>query len=187
MYNIDSHACIKYYYNIQIFENDLIKFDHNNLNPRLLKLTWLGSFSPQMFTKDIYLTGSRNHRFLTMCLPPICIGPRPAPLLPSLLQPPNTHPINRVELLMDEILNNTSVNNPKGFGMSLGVSFNHVDQIARNYPQDISEQLRQIAAIWFQDRQTHTWEEVVEALFQHGLVHDSKLLANRRGVDWKHN
>ena len=137
-------------------------------------------------TKDIYFKGSRNHRFLTMSLPPVRIGPPPAPRPQPIPKPPNTHPINKVDHLIYELVEKTNIINPKGFGMSLGLTYNAVDRIAVDNPQSISEQLTKIAVKWFQDGIEHTWEEVVEALCQHELVYDSEQLAKRRGVVSKH-
>ena len=121
-----------------------------------------------------------------MSLPPVRIGPPPAPRPQPIPKPPNTHPINKVDYLISELVEKTNIGNPKEFGISLGLEYIAVDRIEKENPRSISEQLTQIAVKWFQDGRERTWEEVVEALYRHGLVYDSAQLAKRRGVVYMH-
>ena len=75
-----------------------------------------------------------------------------------------------------------TITDPVDFGLRLGVRYNRCEQLIRNHVSDIKAQVRAIAAEWYNQAPCHTWNEVVEALYKHGLVRDAVHLANKVGV-----
>ena len=71
---------------------------------------------------------------------------------------------------------------PVGFGLRLGVGYSSCEQLIINHASDINAQVRAIAAEWYRQSPHSTWNKVVEALHNHGLVHDAVHLASKVGV-----
>ena len=74
------------------------------------------------------------------------------------------------------------ITDPVGFGIRLGVGYEHCGQLIGSHGSDISAQVRAIAAEWYNHSPCSTWNKVVEALYEHGLVHDAVHLASKVGV-----
>ena len=59
----------------QVFRKDVTNFtSSSDLNPRLLRLEWVGNGEPQSLMQRVVLKGSEEIKFLTICLPTDPIG-----------------------------------------------------------------------------------------------------------------
>ena len=85
---------------------------------------------------------------------------------------------------MEELLKELpTIIDPVGFGIHLGVHHDVCQLIAKENDRDITAQKRLIVSAWYNEsHDPPTWNKVVEALLEHKLVRDAKLLAKRKGV-----
>ena len=75
-----------------------------------------------------------------------------------------------------------TINNPVTFGVRLGVGYAHCIQLIKDNNSDVNAQVLAIAAEWYNLTPRPTWNKVVEALYNHGLVRDAVNLASKVGV-----
>lgn len=83
------------------------------------------------------------------------------------------------------ILKLPTITDPVGFGLRLGVGYNRCEQLIKDHSSNINDQVRSIAAEWYNLTLNPTWNKVVEALHNHGRVTDAVQLASKTGVPWK--
>ena len=78
-----------------------------------------------------------------------------------------------------------SITDPCGFGLRLGITFDRCNQLISKHGKDTIAQMRAIAAEWYEQtpRNCFTWNKVVKALYEHGLVRDAVDLAKEVGVE----
>lgn len=97
---------------------------------------------------------------------------------------PSPSPTNKVIRSVEElILALPTIADPVDFGLHLGVEYSRCNQLIRKHGSDINAQVREIAAEWYNQAPRLTWNKVVEALCNHGLVRDAVYLANKVGVE----
>ena len=73
------------------------------------------------------------------------------------------------------------INDPVTFGVRLGVRYARCIQLKDNN-SDGNAQVLAIAAEWYNLTPHPTWNKLVEALYNHGLVRDAVDLASKVGV-----
>ena len=95
----------------------------------------------------------------------------------------SSSPTNQLISSVEElILALPTITDPVGFGLHLGVRYNRCKQLIRNHGSDINAQVQVIAAEWYNLTSRPTWNKVVEALYNCGLVRDAFILANKVGA-----
>ena len=127
----------------------------------------------------ISLCGVYFFIYITADKVPICTKPSSSPSSSS-SSSSSSLTIQSVEEL---ILTLPTIDDPRLFGLHLGVGYARCKQLIKDNGSGINSQVQAIAAEWYRQSPHPSWNDVVEALRKLGNVRDAVLLASKVGLE----